>query len=120
RDTRSDTNDYVMTPYSRDSLAMSRAEYHANALDTLILNEAPIQTPGWLDVVITSLIAVLTVFVVLTVRPLRGLAILGVAMGAFSVSAWLLFAFFGIWIGVSHPFLAIFICYYFFIPYRLI
>src|SRR6476661_10074127 len=26
----------------------------------------------------------------------------------------------GVWIGMAHPLLAIFICYYFFIPYRLI
>jgi signal transduction histidine kinase len=120
RDTRSDSKDYALTPYSRDVLAMSRAELHANMLDTLILNNAPISTPDWLNILITCAIAIVTVFVVLTLRPARGLLILGVALLAFSLLSWTLFSALGIWIDVSHPFLAVFICYYFFIPYRLI
>lgn len=120
RDTKSDSKDYISTPYSRDVLAMSRTEMHANMLDTLILNNAPIITPQWLDVLITCIIAILTVFVVLTLRPARGLLILGISILGFSVLAWGLFFAFDLWIGVSHPFLSIFICYYFFIPYRLI
>lgn len=120
RDTRSESKDYVLTPYSRDLTGMSRSEMHANMLDTLILNNGPVKTPEWLNIIITSLIAVLTVFVVLTLRPARGLLILGLAMLLFSLLSWTLFAMFGVWIDVSHPFLAIFICYYFFIPYRLI
>lgn len=120
RDTRSNSNDYILTPYSRDVLAMSRSELHANMLDTLILNNAPLNTPHWINVFITCLIAVFTVFVVLTLRPARGLLILGFAILVFSLISWALFAALGVWIDVAHPFLAIFICYYFFIPYRLI
>ncbi|MCB0349971.1 MAG: CHASE2 domain-containing protein [Bdellovibrionales bacterium] len=120
RDTRSNALDYVSTPYSRDVLAMSRGELHANMLDTLILNNSPLTTPDWVNIFITCLIAILTVFVVLTLRPARGLMILGIAIFAFAIVAWALFATLGLWIDVAHPFLAIFICYYFFIPYRLI
>jgi signal transduction histidine kinase len=120
RDTKSDSNDYAMTPYSRDMLAMSRAEMHANMLDTVILNDAPTKAPDWVGTFVTCLIAVLTVFVVLTLRPAQGLALLGLSIVVFSVISWLLFASLGLWIDVAHPFLAIFICYYFFIPYRLI
>jgi signal transduction histidine kinase len=70
--------------------------------------------------VITGLISYLTVIVVLTLTPTTGLLILGsTIIGFFFVS--LLALWLGDWwIGVAHPFLAIFICYYFFIPYRLI
>lgn len=120
RDTKSESSDYVLTPYSKDVLAMSRSELHANMLDTLILNSAPTTTPFWLNVLITSLIAVLTVFVVLTLRPSRGLLILAVSILAFCLISWGLFLTTKICVDMAHPFLAIFICYYFFIPYRLI
>lgn len=120
RDTKSDTSDYVMTPYSRDNTAMSRLELHANILDTLILDNAPIRSPFWLDLLATSLIAILTIFVVMAVRPGQGLLILIMSMSAYFLFCTFFFASFGFWLDMTHPLLAIFICYYFFIPYRLI
>ncbi|MEK6555599.1 MAG: CHASE2 domain-containing protein [Bdellovibrionota bacterium] len=120
RDTRAEVSDYVMTPYSRDNTAMSRVELHANILDTLILNTAPIPSPWWLNVLATSLIAVLTVFVVLALRPLQGLIILGLTVFSYFAVCLLFFMMTDFWLDMAHPLLAIFICYYFFIPYRLI
>lgn len=120
RDTRSDTKDYVMTPYSRDNTAMSRLELHANILDTLILNNAPIKSPFWLDFLATSLISILTIFVVMAVRPGQGLMLLLMSMTGYFLFCTFFFASFGFWLDMTHPLLAIFICYYFFIPYRLI
>ena len=120
RDTKSDTNDYVMTPYSRDNTAMSRLELHANILDTMILNNALIRSPFWLDFLATSLIAILTIFVIMAVLPGQGLMILLMSMAAYFLFCTFFFASFGFWLDLTHPLLAIFICYYFFIPYRLI
>lgn len=120
RDTRSDVADYIMTPYSRDNTAMSRVEMHANILDTLIMNRAPQASPWWLGVLSTSLIAVLTVFVVLALRPLQGLIILGLTVFSYFAFCTFFFMIDGFWLDMAHPLLAIFICYYFFIPYRLI
>lgn len=120
KDTKANINDYVQTPYSRDALAMSKVELHANILDTLILDEAPILTPHWLNVAITAAISILTVFVVLTVRPAHGLYLLIVAMAGYFAFSLLLFITGNLWLSMVHPLLAIFICYYFFIPYRLI
>lgn len=120
RDTRSDVADYILTPYSRDNTAMSRVEMHANILDTLILNRAPRTSPWWLNILSTSLIAVLTVFVVLALRPLQGLIILGLTVFSYFSFCTFFFMISGFWLDMAHPLLAIFICYYFFIPYRLI
>lgn len=120
RDIQTTSQDYVRTPYSRDIVAMTIVEYHANVIDTLIRNDAPVRTPAWLDRVVTGLISYLTVIVVLTVTPTSGLLILGSTILGYSALAFLLFWLGGVWIDVAHPFLAIFICYYFFIPYRLI
>lgn len=120
RDIQSTAKDYVLTPYSRDVIAMSVLEMHANIFDTLIRNSAPIQTPSWISLILTSAISVLTVFLVLTARPTRGLVLLGIALATFFVVSYLAFWLGGLWIGMAQPVLAIFICYYFFIPYRLI
>ncbi len=120
RDIQATVDDYVRTPFSRDVIAMSFLEMHANMLDTMILNSAYVQTPSWLSLLITSLISMLTVYVVLAVKPTKGLAILASAFVSFSILCFLFFWLGGWWVDMSHPFLSIFVCYYFFIPYRLI
>lgn len=120
RDYQSTAKDYVRTSLSREPIAMSVLELHANMIDTLILNSAVIIAPAWIDLFITALISILTVWVVLTLKPTRGLLLLGSAISTFFIFAYLMFWWFGVWIGMAHPLLAIFICYYFFIPYRLI
>ena len=119
-DTMMTSSDYVRTPYSRKVIAMSALEMHANMLDTLIANSAPQKAPFWLNIFLTALISILTVFVVLTARPTFGLLILLGTFFLFCSVCYLAFAFGNYWIAMAHPLLAIFICYYFFIPYRLI
>ena len=120
RDIQTTTKDYARTPFSRDVVAMTALELNANMFDTLIMNSAPVRTPAWLDLFVTALISILTVYVVLTLKPTRGLAILGSTMLAFFAFSFLLFWLGGVWINMAQPFISIFICYYFFIPYRLI
>jgi signal transduction histidine kinase len=120
RDLDSTPKDYVRTPYSRSVVAMTILEAHANMLDTLILNSAPLQAPAALNVFFTCLISILTVFVTLGARPSMALAWLGTVIAAFSSACLFAFCVSGYWIAMAHPILAIFICYYFFIPYRLI
>lgn len=111
---------YVTTPYSRDPSAMTLVEMHANMFETFIRNSAPKQGPNWLDLLLTGLISILTVHVVLTLRPLRGMGVLLAAAGVLTLVGVLCFWPFQIMIPMAHPYLAIFLCYYFFIPYRLI
>ncbi len=120
RDIQSTPKDYVLTPYSRDVIAMSVLELNANMFDTLILNSAPVKAPNWLAVLLTSIISIFTVYLVLAVKPTRGLAMLGIAIVAFFITSFLFFWLGSIWIPMAQPVLSIFICYYFFIPYRLI
>ncbi|MFZ3230853.1 MAG: CHASE2 domain-containing protein [Pseudobdellovibrio sp.] len=119
-DTGKSVKEYVATPLSREIKAMTSMELHANMFQTLIDNSAPIRLPNWINILLTSLISVLTVHVVLTLKPSRGLLLLGSTLIGYVVLAFILFLLAGIWIDISHPFLAIFLCYYFFIPYRLI
>lgn len=113
--------DYVATPYSYETADLiTTTELHANMFQTLISNDAPRKVPQPINFIITLLISILTVYVALTIKPSKGIAILLSTFLGFGVLATLLLSFFDIWIDMAHPFLAIFLCYYFFIPYRLI
>ncbi|XGC80397.1 CHASE2 domain-containing protein [Bdellovibrio bacteriovorus] len=119
-DTGQKNQDYILTPFSREVMAMSTAEMHANMFDTVIQNAAPLLTPKWFNFFVIWLIAVFTVHVVLTMSPAKGLLILASTVLGFSVVSFGLFWFANLWIGMAAPLLAVFLCYYFFIPYRLI
>lgn len=112
--------DYVKTPLSKDAKSMTKLELHANMLDTLIKDNAPIQAPNWLNTLITVLTSILTVHVLFTLKPIQSLAVILVTGGVLAALSFLAFWPFGYWLKMAHPFLAIFLCYYFFIPYRLI
>lgn len=120
RDIQTTSKDYVRTPYSRDIVAMTIVELNANMFDTTIRNDATARAPRWLNILITGLISYLTVIVVLTLTPTTGLLTLGSTILGYFAVALLTLWIGGFWIDMAHPFLAIFICYYFFIPYRLI
>lgn len=112
--------DYILTPYSRSSIAMTTTEMHANMMDTLILNNAVVRSPLWMNLVVTILISIITVYIVFGVRPALGLLIIVSLFLSYAAIAYFVFWPLGFWIPMAHPLLAVFLCYYFFIPYRLI
>lgn len=120
RDTQLSEKDYALTPYSRESVGMTSAEVHANIIDTLLRNDSPVRAPAGTTWVLVTLISLLTVYVVFSVQPAKGLLILGATLAGYLLLVGLAFWPLGVWLPAAHPLLAIFLCYYFFIPYRLI
>jgi len=120
RDTLEDAKDYVRTPYSKNIVAMSKLEAYANVLDTLIRNSSPIRAPYWFNLLLTACISLITVQALWRRRPVEGIFILFGTIISFCLLSYVLFAAFGLWITMAQPLLSVFICYYFFIPYRLI
>lgn len=114
------SEDYVLTPLSRDPLAMSRLETQANVINTLLNNNGIKKSQEWFDFVITCLVSYLTVLIVWSARPLKGITLLGVQAVTLAAVSLILFFAFGFWINLVHPLLTILVSYYFFIPYRLI
>lgn len=112
--------DFIATPFTRDALGMTIPEVHANIVDTLIRDLAPIRLPFFLNVLLTCLASIVTLYVVISLRPTRGLMIILGAICVFALVCFCSFAIFRVWIGMAHPLLATFASYYFFIPYRLI
>lgn len=119
-DTGRSSKDYATTPYSRDVNSMTTTELHANIFQTLISNNSPTQVPNFINYALTILISLLTVYAVLALKPSQGLAVIATAFLTLSVLGIFLLSFFDIWLYLAHPLLTIFLCYYFFIPYRLI
>lgn len=120
KDTEEKKDDYITTPLSKKLLAMSKLEAHANIIDTLILNRAPRVLPPWVKMLLTFLVSLVTIYIVLSARPTKGLIMLGSTLAIFLVFAFVAFALMHWVVPVAHPLLAVFICYYFVIPYRLI
>ncbi|MGZ3691265.1 MAG: ATP-binding protein [Pseudobdellovibrio sp.] len=119
--TNKQIEDYSSTPFSSDTKDLiTVTELQANMFNTLIENNAPIKTPNYINIIITTLIAILTVYVALSVKPSIGIAILLSTFLGLSVLSMTVLIFLNIWIDMAHPLLTIFLCYYFFIPYRLI
>ncbi|WP_415064085.1 ATP-binding protein [Bdellovibrio sp.] len=112
--------EYILSPYSRDVTSMTRIELQANTIDTLIRNSSPVKTPKFISWLFILLASLLTTHVVLTLKPTQGLVVLGGTIAGFvglcALSFWLM----GWWLPMAAPLLTIFLCYYFFIPYRLI
>lgn len=113
-------DDYIMTPHSHDPTYMNLPEMQANMIDTLIQGTWPVRYSEALNYFLTFLISLITIHGVLVLRPLQGLILLGGLMLGYVLWTWSLYAAFRWWWPVAHPMIAVFLCYYFFIPYRLI
>jgi CHASE2 domain-containing sensor protein len=110
-DTKESAADYVTTPLVKQVISFTALELNANIMDTLINNDAPRIAPIWLKWLFTFAIGLLTIYIVLSVRPGKGLFLLAgsvvtfllLALFAFIASRWV--------IPVGHPLVAVFICY---------
>lgn len=111
---------YIKTPYTRDLLGMTKLEAHAHVIKTFLENNGIIKTPILLNKAVTFLFSIVATFAVFMLSPAMGItAIFGLVVSYFIFSS-LLFTFSGLAIGMAQPLIAVFVCYYFFIPYRLI
>lgn len=113
-------DDYIMTPHSKDPTYMHLPEMQANMIDTLIKGSWPVRYSEVLNFLLTFLISLITIHGVLVLKPSQGLILLGGLMLGYTLWTWSLYAAFRWWWPLAHPLLAVFLCYYFFIPYRLI
>lgn len=119
-DSGQDSDNYITTPLSRDPLGLSKLEAHAQIINTLAQNIGYSKASDLVDLIFTCLVSTLTVFIVWRLRPLKGLAMLVAQAFIICLSSYILLVVAEFWLNLTHPLLAIFVSYYFFIPYRLI
>lgn len=115
-----DEAEYILSPYNRQVNGMTLIEAQANVIDTLIRNSAPVKASKYVAWFFIFIASILTTHIVLTMKPTRGLVILGETLGGLIITSALAFWFLGLWLPLAAPLLTLFLCYYFFIPYRLI
>lgn len=114
------TQAYMKSPFSNHSFDISQLELQAEGIDTLLTNQAPQLTAPWMKYLFTFIVSILTASIVLSLRPLEGLIALVVLVTAFLGTALLITDLFNWLFPVAHPLAAVFVAYYFVIPYRLI
>lgn len=114
-------SDIVYTPYSFEpSTQIPTVFWHSMVIETLAQNSAPYRLPPWIGTVLTILVFFLTYFAVFHMKPLEGLLTLIGISTAYVLASYILFLTTHALIEMARPLFAVFIYYYFFIPYRLI
>lgn len=117
---REDSNDYVLTPYSKSPFVNPQAVVHANILDSILHGHGIARPPQWVNAAVTLVMSASVLWWVMTSTPLYGVfATLSLALG-FIVIGQLLFQLRGLWIRESQPLMGILVGYYLVVPYRLI
>lgn len=119
-DTKDSFDNYVTSPISENPFDTSHLLIHADSIDTLIQDDAPRSTPTVVHIALTFLVALLTIHAVMLLKPITGLAVLLLTVvGLFAAGLIALYTQ-NILIPLAQPLLAVFLCYYFVVPYRLI
>ncbi|MCO5142451.1 MAG: ATP-binding protein [Oligoflexia bacterium] len=112
-------NDYAYTPYSRVTYTNPRLFVHASILDTILKDQGIIAASKVADSIVTFLFALSLAFIAIGMSPSRGvMALVLFSIGLFGFSQ-ILFQL-GVWLPLSHPFIAMFFTYYLIVPYRAI
>jgi CHASE2 domain-containing sensor protein len=76
KDLDDDRENYIQTPFDRSIRGMTKSEMHAQMVETLIHNSSPYRAPDQLNLLITILISIFTVYVAWTLKPGQGILIL--------------------------------------------
>lgn len=117
---RTDSEDYAFTPYSKRPFVNPKLVVHANILDAVLHNRGIVRSPDWLNWVTTFLVTAFVIWSVFTYTPLYGVFNTILLAIGFLVVGQILFSVRGLWIRESQPLVGIFLSYYLAVPYRLI
>lgn len=117
---RTDSEDYTFTPYSKRAFTNPKLIVHANILDALMNNRGIVRTPDWLNWLATFFVTAFVIWSVFSYTPLYGVFNTIMLAFGFLLVGQILFSVRGLWIRESQPLFGIFLSYYLAVPYRLI
>lgn len=117
---RTDSEDYAFTPYSKRPFVNPKLVVHANILDAVLHNRGIVRSPDWLNWVTTFLVTAFVIWSVFTYTPLYGVFNTILLAFGFLLVGQILFSIRGLWIREAQPLVGIFLSYYLAVPYRLI
>lgn len=116
----SNSSDYVLTPFEKESARTSKLAVHAEIIEALINEKTVYDVKEIVTQVASLLIAIGLSFVISRVQPVKGLVITIILIVGILASSYVAFAMMGWWIKMSHLVLSIFVVYYIWVPFRAI
>lgn len=116
----SNANDFVLTPFNKESYKSPKLTLHAEIIQSLIQEKTVYRIPKSVTYIISILISIILSITISRVKPTHGLLITVVMMLGILFLSYLIFVTFGMWLYVTHLVLTVFVVYYIWVPFRAI
>ena len=116
----SNTNDFVQTPFAKDSARTPKLLVHAQVIEALIAEKTVFDIKNFYTQIASILIAIILSYIISRVQPVKGLMITILLIMGILLVSYFAFITFGWWIKLSHLVLSIFVVYYIWVPFRAI
>lgn len=116
----SNTNDYILTPFEKESARTPKLMVHAHVIEALISEKTIYDIKDYYTQIASIIIAIILSYIISRVQPVKGLMITILLIIGILLISYLAFISFGWWIKLSHLVLSIFVVYYIWVPFRAI
>lgn len=116
----SNTNDYILTPFEKESARTPKLMVHAHVIEALISEKTIYDIKDYYTQIASIIIAIILSYIISRVQPVKGLMITILLIIGILLVSYLAFISFGWWIKLSHLVLSIFVVYYIWVPFRAI
>ena len=116
----SNTNDYILTPFEKESARTPKLMVHAHVIEALISEKTIYDVKDYYTQIASIIIAIILSYIISRVQPVKGLMITILLIIGILLVSYLMFISFGWWIKLSHLVLSIFVVYYIWVPFRAI
>ncbi len=113
------TQDAILTPYSRRLGDTTVLEGAAHGLVTLIRDDGLRRLPGWAVALLTLAVGLLTVNLVSSLSPVRGVLFMFAFLFALWATGWAMLRWGDWWLDLAHPAVMAVAGYYLVVPFRL-
>lgn len=117
---RSNSGDFVFTPFSKEELNTSRLSLHASLINALMWKKSVYPLPREITYALSLVMTLLLSFMISKSNPTKGLlATLTFLFGSILLGH-ILFSLLGFWLYTTHLVLSVFVAYYIWVPFRAI
>lgn len=116
----SNTNDFVQTPFEKDTARTPKLLVHAQVIEALIAEKTIFDIKDFYTQIASILIAIILSYIISRVQPVKGLMITILLIMGILLISYFAFISLGWWIKLSHLVLSIFVVYYIWVPFRAI
>lgn len=116
----SNSSDFVLTPFEKESARTPKLMVHAHIIEALISEKTIFDIKDFVTQIASILIAIILSYIISRVQPVKGLMITILLIIGILLVSYLTFMSLGWWIKLSHLVLSIFVVYYIWVPFRAI